>query len=132
MRLLIALSAVFIFAFVMTAIPPDKSSIIPTKRETPKPAAVKATKGTNVSFTGIVNKATDTKIMVKRTVKDRTEVLEFTLDKAIEKIKAGDKVKVSYVKKEGRYIAIQVVLVTPKRITKKVTSAKAVKQDLHQ
>ena len=131
MRRLIVLSAAFIFVFVIMVIPPDKSSIIPTKTETPKPVTVKATKETNVSFTGIVNETTDTTIVVERTVKDQTEALEFVLDKAVEKIKAGDKVKISYVKKEGKYIAKQVTLVTPKRISKKVTSAREVKQDLH-
>ena len=46
------------------------------------------------------------------------------MDKAVEKINAGDKVKVNYVKKEGRYIAAQVALVVPKRITKKITPFK--------
>ncbi|HYA15157.1 MAG TPA: hypothetical protein VEF33_12520, partial [Syntrophales bacterium] len=82
MNRLITLSAVFVFVFIMAVIPPNKSSIMTMKTETPKPAAVKATKETNVSFTGIVSETTDTTITIKRTVKDKTETLEFALDKA--------------------------------------------------
>jgi hypothetical protein len=40
------------------------------------------------------------------------------LGKAIEKITAGEKVNISYVKQESKYIAKRVDLITPKMITK--------------
>jgi len=131
MRRLIALSAIFIFVFITAVIVTDKSSIMPTSTQTPKSVTVKTIKEPNVSLTGIVKETTDTTIVVERTVKDKKETLEFALDKAVEKIKAGDKVKVSYIKKEGKYIAKQVVLVVPEMTTKKATRAKVVKQDAH-
>jgi hypothetical protein len=131
MRRLIALSAIFIFVFITAVIVTDKSSIMPTSTQTPKSVTVKTIKEPNVSLTGIVKETTDTTIVVERTVKDKKETLEFALDKAVEKIKAGDKVKVSYIKKEGKYIAKQVVLVVPEMTTKKVTRTKVVKQDAH-
>ena len=113
------------FAFTMMAILIGKSSIVPTKKETAKPVTVKEAEEPHVSFIGIVNETDNTTIIVERTVKDKTETLEFALDKAFDKIKIGDKVKVNYIKKEDKYIATQVALVVPKRIIKKVTRAKA-------
>ena len=129
MRRLIALSAIFIFVFITAVIVTDKSSIMPTSTQTPKLVTVKTIKEPNVTLTGTVKETTNTTIVVDRIVKDKKETLEFALDKAVEKIKAGDKVKVSYIKKEGKYIAKQVVMVVPEMTTKKVTRVQVVKQD---
>jgi hypothetical protein len=53
--------------------------------------------------------------------------MEFTLDKPDENIKAGDKVKVSYIKKDGKNIARKVSPVTVKRVMKPAEPAKALK-----
>ncbi|HET6461790.1 MAG TPA: hypothetical protein VFG29_13510 [Syntrophales bacterium] len=131
MRRLIALSAIFIFVFITAVIVTDKSSIMPTSTQTPKLVTVKTIKEPNVTLTGTVKETTNTTIVVDRIIKDKKETLEFALDKAVEKIKAGDKVKVSYIKKEGKYIAKRVVLIVPEMTTKKVTRAKVVKQEAH-
>jgi hypothetical protein len=54
--------------------------------------------------------------------------MEFALDKPVEKIKAGDKVTVSYIKKEGRNIATRVTPVVARKIVKKPTPPKEPKQ----
>jgi len=114
-------TVLFVLVFIMTAIAVDESSLVPVKAEIAEPATVKETRGTHVSFTGIVKAISDTTLMVERTVRDKAETLEFALDKPVEKIKIGDKVKVSFVKKEGKYIAAHVTLVVNKKIIKKDT-----------
>ena len=93
---LIMFTAVFVLTLIITAIAADESSLVPVKATTAKPSVVKETRETQVSFTGIVKAITDTTLMVERTVKDKTETLEFTLDKPVEKIRVGDKVKINY------------------------------------
>jgi hypothetical protein len=88
---------------------------------------MKARKETRVSFTGIVKEISDTTVMVERSVKGNVETMEFALDKPVQDIKAGDKVKVSYVKKEGKNIAMKVAPVVAKRIMKKAVPAKEIK-----
>jgi hypothetical protein len=121
MKRLIMFTVLFVLVFIMTAIAVDESSLVPVKAEIAEPATVKETRGTHVSFTGIVKAISDTTLMVERTVRDKAETLEFALDKPVEKIKIGDKVKVSFVKKEGKYIAAHVTLVVNKKIIKKDT-----------
>ena len=130
MRRLITLSAVFVFVLIVTAIETDRTSIMPIKEEAPKPAAVKIMQETNVSFAGVVKEITDTQIVVERTVRNKIETLEFELDRVLEKIRVGDKVKVSYTRKEGKCIAKRVDLVAPKRIiTKNSQATTTAKQD---
>lgn len=74
-----------------------------------------------MSFAGIVNEVEDNTIVVERTLKDKTEIIELALDK---------KVKVSHTKKEDRNIATKVYLIVPKRIVKKVSPVKEV-NDTH-
>jgi hypothetical protein len=116
-------TAVFAFTLTITAVAADESSLVPAKSKTVKPAAVKETRETQVSFTGIVKAITGTTLMVERTVRDKTETLEFTLDKTVEEIRVGDKVKIGYIKKEGKYIATRVTLFIEKRIIKKTSQS---------
>jgi len=99
----------------------------PAKAETSKAATVKPLKETKLYIAGIVKELTDTMIMVERTVKGKTEIMEFALDKPVEKIKAGDKVRVSYIKKDGKNVATRVTLAVAKKINKK-TSPRETKQ----
>ena len=46
-------------------------------------------------------------------------MIEFVLDKPTEKIEVGDKVKVSYLKKEGTNIAIMVSPLVAKKVINK-------------
>ena len=97
----------------------------------PNVQTAKAVKETNISFTGIVKENTDTKITVERTVKAERETLEFVLDKAVDKVKEGDKVKVSYIKKEGQYIAKRIVPVFSKSTARETTRFNIVQGDAH-
>ncbi|MCX5853260.1 MAG: hypothetical protein NTZ24_01520 [Deltaproteobacteria bacterium] len=115
------------FAFCALAFATDKPSVVPYNTHPAKAAPIKTRKETRVSFTGIVKEITDTTIMVERTVKGSMEAMEFALDKPAANIKVGDKVKVSYVKKEGKNIAMKVAPVVVKRIIKKAIPPKEIK-----
>ena len=121
MKRLITFTVLLVRVFMVTAIAVDESSLILARAEIAEPAAVKETRGTYVSFTGIVKAISDNTLLVERVVRDKTETIEFALDKPVEKIKIGDKVKVSFIKNEGKYIAAHVTLVVNKKIIKKDT-----------
>ena len=121
MKRLITFTVLLVRVFMVTAIAVDESSLVLAKTEIAEPATVKETRETHVSFTGIVKAISDTTLTVERAVRDKTETIEFALDKPVEKIKIGDKVKVSFIKKEGKYIAAHVTLVVNKKIIKKDT-----------
>jgi hypothetical protein len=127
MRHLMLFIAGLVFTFGAMAFTPDKPTDIPAKTQPVKSSSIKAGKETRVSFTGIVKEITDTTIMVERAVKGNVEIMEFALDKPVENIKAGDKVKVSYIKKDGKNIVIKVAPAVTKRIIKKAAPAKEVK-----
>ena len=100
------------------------SSTVPAEVVSSKAPAVRTAKRTRVTFIGVVKGLSDTIILVERTVKGKVELIEFVLDKPTEKIEVGDKVKVSYLKKEGENIAIMVSpIVAKKVINKKYSSA---------
>ena len=50
--------------------------------------------------------------------------MEFALDKAVEKIKVGDKVKVNYLKKDGKNTATRVTPVVVRKIIRKPSPLK--------
>jgi len=100
-----------VFTFAILACNADKPSDIPTKTQStqivPKTQPtqappMKSVKETRVSFTGIVMELSDTTIMVERITKGHMETMEFALDKPIKNLKVGDKVRVSYIKKEDK------------------------------
>jgi ribosomal protein S1 len=119
MKHLILLVAGFVLIFTVSVFAANGISATPAKTEPSKAVTVKPPKETKVSITGVVKEFTDTMIMVERTVKGKTELMEFALDKPVEKIKAGDKVKVSYIKKDGKNMATRVIPTVAKKITKK-------------
>lgn len=121
MKRLIMFAMLCVRVFMVTAIAVDESSLVLAKTEIAEPAAVEERTGTHVSFTGIVKALGDNTLLVERAVRYKTETLKFALDKPVEKIKVGDKVKASFIKKEGKYIAAHVTLVINKKITKKDT-----------
>ncbi|MEN6319518.1 MAG: hypothetical protein ABFD82_12275 [Syntrophaceae bacterium] len=108
----VVISYVSIFAANGTYAPPAKA-------EPSKAATIKPLKETKLYIAGIVKELTDTMIMVERTVKGKTEIMEFALDKPVEKIKPGDKVRVSYIKKDGKNVATRVSIAVAKKINKK-------------
>ncbi|MGZ6275387.1 MAG: hypothetical protein ACXWMI_04675 [Syntrophales bacterium] len=91
------------------------SSTVPVKVDSSKAPAVRTAKRTRVTFIGVVRGLSDTTILVERAVKGKAELIEFVLDKPTEKIKVGDKVKVSYTKKEGENIAAMVSPIVAKK-----------------
>ena len=97
------------------------SSTVPAKVDSSKAPVVKTAKRTRVTFIGVVKALSDTTILVERAVKGKVALIEFILDKPAEKIEVGDKVKVSYIKKEGKYIAEHITLAVNKKIIKKDT-----------
>jgi hypothetical protein len=84
---------------------------------------MKSVKKTRVSFTGIVKEISDTKIVVGRNIKNHVETMEFALDKPAKNFKVGDKVKVSYIKKEDKNIVTRVVPAVERKIITKVAPA---------
>jgi hypothetical protein len=100
------------------------SSTVPAKGDSSKAPAVRTAKRTKVTFIGIVRGLSDTTILVERAVKGKVELIEFVLDKPTDKIEVGDKVRVSYLKKEGENIATIVTpIVAKKAINIKYSSA---------
>jgi hypothetical protein len=67
-----------------------------------------------MSATGKVTEISDTALKIERTVKGKAEMKEFVLEKPA-KAKVGDKVKVSYVEKEGKNVASKVTKVVMKK-----------------
>jgi hypothetical protein len=97
------------------------SSTVPAKVDSSRAPAVRTAKRTKVTFIGVVKELSDTTILVERAVRGKVELIEFVLDKPTEKIRVGDKVKVSFIKEEGKYIAAHVTLAVNKKIIKKDT-----------
>jgi hypothetical protein len=127
MKRLIVFVAGFVFVFSAYIFAADGPSTAPAKTEPSKAVTMKPPKETRVSITGIVKEISDTTIVVERTVKGKTEIMEFALDKPVVKIKAGDKVRVSYIKKEDKYIARRVTPFIAKKIIKKTSPLKEIK-----
>ena len=123
MRHFIVFVAVLTFAFAALACNVKETSDIPAKSQPTQAAPMKSVKKTRVSFAGIVKELSDTTIMVKRNIKNHEETMEFALDKPAKNFKVGDKVKVSYIKKENKNIATKVVPAVTKKIIVKVAPA---------
>jgi len=123
MRHFIVFVAVLTFAFAALACNVKETSDIPAKSQPTQAAPMKSVKKTRVSFTGIVKEISDTKIVVGRNIKNHVETMEFDLDKPAKNFKVGDKVKVSYIKKEDKNIVTRVVPAVERKIITKVAPA---------
>jgi hypothetical protein len=121
MKHLMVLAAGIVFIFSASVFAIDGTSHSPAKADPSKAVTVKPPKETKVSITGVVKDISDTAISVERTVRGKTEIMEFTLDKAVEKINIGDKVKVNYLKKDGKNLATRVTPVVVKKIIRKAS-----------
>ena len=95
------------------------SSTVPAKVDSSKAPAIRTAKRTKVTFKGVVKGLSDTTILVERAVKGKVELIEFVLDKSTEKIEVGDKVRVSYLKKEGKNIVTTVTPIVAKKVINK-------------
>ena len=127
MKQLIVLVAFFVFIFNVWAFAADGTSTAPANAEHSKAVAPKPPKETRVSISGVVKEISDTMVMVERTVKGNTETMQFVLYKPVEQINAGARVKVSYIKKDDKLIAIRVSRVVAKKIIKKASLFKEIK-----
>ncbi|MGO9136948.1 MAG: hypothetical protein ACLP9S_07210 [Syntrophales bacterium] len=122
MKHLIVVSVAGVIVILLISIFAVKiSSTVPAKVDSSKAPAVRTSKRTRVTVIGTVKGLSDTTILVERAVKGKVELTEFVLDKPTEKIEVGDKVRVSFIKNEGKYIAANVTPVVDKKIIKKPT-----------
>ena len=78
------------------------------------PAQTNPQKITKMAATGKVVEITDTTIRIERTVKGNVEIMDLDLEKPVKDIKSGDKVRISYVEKEGRHEVTKITKVTIK------------------
>ena len=92
------------------------------------PAAVpsQTAKITRMRAPGTVLEISDVMLKIERKIKDRVETMEFVLEKPV-KFKVGDRVRVSYVEKDGKMNATRVVNVKPVILQSKKT-AKPIKE----
>jgi len=119
MKYLILVVAFFVLIFSSCAFAAESASTAPAQAEPSKAVTPKLPKETRVSITGVVKEISDAMMMVERTVKGNTETMQFVLDQPVEKINAGDKVRVSYIKKDDKLTAVRVNRVVAKKIVKK-------------
>ena len=101
-RLMVVLLAVA-FLFAGTAFAADKAKA---------PAPAKAAKMTAV---GTVLEISDKALKLDRKGKEKSEVMDFALDKPAADVKAGDKVTVHYTVKDGKNVATKVTKATTKK-----------------
>ena len=92
------------------------------------PAAVtsQTAKITRMRAPGTVLEISDVMLKIERKIKDRVETMEFVLEKPV-KFKVGDRVRVSYVEKDGKMIATRVVkavIIQVKKAAKPIKEAK--------
>jgi hypothetical protein len=116
MKRLLVLFVAFAFVF--------SGSVFAAEAIKAKKAA--AAKETTMSATGKVTEISDTMLKIERTVKGKAEIMVFTLEKAYPaspNITAGDKVKVSYMTKDGNNVSTKIT-----KVVKKVTNKPAKKK----
>ena len=85
-----------------------------------KTAAPSAVRVTQMTAAGVVKEITDSSLKIEQKVKDQVEEMEFALEKPLTKIKAGDKVRVTYITKEDKNIAAKVTEDISPKVVKKV------------
>ena len=78
MRRLMVLAAGIVFVFSASVFAIDGTSQAPAKADPSKAVSVKPPKETKVSIIGVVRDISDTMISVERTVRGKTETMEFT------------------------------------------------------
>jgi len=92
------------------------------------PAAVtsQTAKITRMRAPGTILEISDVMLKIERKIKDRVETMEFVLEKPV-KFKVGDRVRVSYVEKDGKMNATRVVkapIIQVKKVAKPIKEAK--------
>ena len=114
MAVALGVSFFYVSAFLYsdTAMSADKAPAV-TK-------AAPAVRVTRMRAAGVVTEISDTTLKIERKVKDKVETMEFALEKPVTKIKAGDKVKVSYITKDDKNVAARVSADVSQKVVKKV------------
>lgn len=92
--------------------------------EKPRSAPPRPPRIPEMSAAGTVLEISGTNLKIERTLRGKTEIMEFILEKPFPDIVAGSPVKVSYLEKDGRNVLIRVA---PARMT---AVKKAVKKEL--
>jgi hypothetical protein len=113
--------SVLAIAFLLSAsaLAIDTSKGSPVKSSISKGPAAKSSpakpvpRETRMRVTGIVKDITTDTVRIERAV--TAELMEFSLEKALDKITAGDKVTISYIQKEEKNIAKRVSKALPKK-----------------
>lgn len=127
MKRLIMLVACFVFIFSACDFTTNKTTKATSKTKTSKAVTPTPPKETGVSITGVVKEISDTMIMVDRTVKGNAETIHCVLHEPVKQINVGDKVRVSYIKEDGKFIAVSVTPVIAKKIIRKTSPLKEIK-----
>lgn len=98
-----------VFAVETTkAAPVAKAVTAPLTAEPADRPAEAMEKETRMSATVKVTEISDTILKADRHIKENTETMEFSLEKACSDISVGDKVKVSYIIKDDKNVATKV------------------------
>ncbi len=85
----------------------------------PKGEKGPAMRVTRMQAAGVVTEISAALLIIERKVMEQVERMEFVLEKPAAKIKAGDKVKVSYITRDGKNIATKVTADIPQKAIKK-------------
>ena len=131
MRLFLFTLAVLVT--IAVAFAAENPSLQVTKPERVKAATAKAVSAREIRLRamGKVTEVSETNLKIERTLKGKdgaSEIMEFVLEKP-EKVEIGEKVRVSYIQREGQYMALRVVKVT---VIKKSTTKAAKPPDAKQ
>lgn len=92
--------------------------------EKPRSASPAPPRIPEMNTAGTVLEMSGTSLKIERTLKGKTETMEFSLEKPLPAIAVGDSVKVSYLERDGRNVLVRV---TP---AKKTEVKKATKKEL--
>jgi hypothetical protein len=76
--------------------------------ENPPPNPSLTPRVPEMSTAGKVLEVSDKLLKIERTLKGKTETMDFSLDKPFTDIAVGDQIKVGYLEKDGRNILIRV------------------------
>ncbi|GEM_PF-1999717 len=117
------------WAAVLLLLPMPAATLAQTAPvKAPPSVAVKgeaAAKPTKMSATARVLEISEAAMKVERTVKGTVEIIEFALEKPTQRIAVGDKVRIIYVTRDDRKVAVKVSKaekIDPKKVKKAARS----------
>jgi hypothetical protein len=121
MKRLMFLAAGLIFLLCAWAFAAEKApAVVPAKAVSAKAVAANITK---MRAPGTIQEITDSKLKLERKVKDNVETMEFVLEKPM-KFKVGDKVRVSYMERDGKMVVTRIVIISDLKAKKPVKPGK--------